>query len=117
MYGRTSVAQSLEVAAAYRAGHIVAEHFRGRSCWTAPVQAAEAWLRERLGRWEIDAVLPIAHEAAGEWTEVELAVADGRWRVRVADAPAAEPRPLSCGTHELESPPGYRVVVAEPVPN
>jgi hypothetical protein len=116
MYGRLSVAQSLEVAHAYRAGYILAEGFRGRSCWTAPVQAAEAWLREHLDNWEIDAVLPVAERSVGERVEVELAVPDGRsWRMRVAAARVDPPRRVSCRETVGESPLAYHVVAAEPV--
>jgi len=117
MYGRTSAADALEVAGAYDAGRIVAEHFRGRTCWTAPVQAAEAWLRERLAAWEIDAVRPVAQRTLDDRIEVDLAVHATTWRLRVAAAPAGEPRPVSCGSTELESPISYRILTAEPVAN
>jgi hypothetical protein len=116
MYGRTSVAQGLEVAAAYRAGHIVAEHFRGRSTFSAPVQAADAWLRERLDRWEIDGVLPVVERALDGRIEVELAVPDGpTWRLHVAASRVDPPRRVSCAKTDTESPLGYRVVAAEAI--
>jgi hypothetical protein len=116
MYGRMSVGQSLEVADAYRAGRIVAAHFRGRSTFSAAAQAADAWLREHLDRWQIDAVLPVAERDADGGVEVELALIDGaKWRVHLAAAPLVPPRRVSCAKTDTESPLAYRVVAAEPL--
>jgi hypothetical protein len=116
MYGRVSADNAVEVAEAYRDNRIVAGHYRGRSCLSAPAQTADAWLRDRLDRWEIDAIGLVAERSLDDRTEVELAVTDGpTWRLHVAKAPMAAPRRISCGETEPESPTTYRVVTAEPV--
>jgi hypothetical protein len=116
MYGRVTPGDALEVADAYRADRIVAASYRGRSCFSAPVQTADAWLRERLDRWAIDAVRLVTERVLDDRIEVELAVAGAAtWRLRVSTAPPAVPRRISCGETEPESPRSYRVVAAEPV--
>ncbi|HEY3604577.1 MAG TPA: sucrase ferredoxin [Sporichthyaceae bacterium] len=113
MYGRLSPDDALEVAEAYREDRIIPAFYRGRTCLTAPGQAAEAWLRARLDRWEIDAVRPVAERALDDSIEVELAVTAGpTWRLQVAGAPAAESRRISCRETEPESPTTYRVIAA-----
>jgi hypothetical protein len=114
-YGRLTPDRALEVAEAYLADRVVAAHYRGRSCFGAAGQTAEAWLRERLRRWEIDAVRPVAERVAGEHVEVDLAVTDGgTWRLRLAAARLDPPRRISCGETAPESPVCYRVEAAEP---
>lgn len=112
MYGRADARTAVEMAEDYRRGRINLAHYRGRTCWPAPVQAAEQWLRETLGLVELDAVRVVGH-AAGTPTEVDLAVraADGeiRHRLLVQTVPAGPARPFSCGAAKLETPPVHRV--------
>jgi hypothetical protein len=116
MYGRISADDALQVAAAYREDRILAPFYRGRSAFPPPVQAADAWLRGRLDRWEIDAVRPVATRALDDRVEVELAVVGAAtWRLHVAAQRIDPPRRVSCGETEPESPMTYRVLAAESI--
>jgi hypothetical protein len=106
------------------AGQVTLDRCRGRSTWSRAGQAAELALRAELQEFGPDAVrvlgqrgldpLPGAPTQAaadpgsaadadetrlrdGHRHEVSLAAAEARFRVVVAEAPAAEPRPESCG--------------------
>jgi hypothetical protein len=102
----------VEIAEDYRRGRITPGHYRGRTCWPGPVQAAEQWLRGTLGLVELDAVRVVGH-TAGAPTVVDLVAAGtgGATRHRLSvETPAAGPaRPFSCGATKLETPPAYRV--------
>jgi hypothetical protein len=112
VFGRADAESAVAIAEAYRGGRITLEHYRGRTCWPGAVQAAEQWLRAELGVAEIDAVRVLGY-TGGSVTEVDLAVRtpDGetRHRLRVEVADSSPPRPFSCGTTKLETPPAYRI--------
>jgi hypothetical protein len=116
MYGRADVASAVEIAEDYRRGRITPGHYRGRTCWPGPVQAAEQWLRNSLGLVELDAVRVVGY-TAGAPTEVDLVAAGGdgqtRHRLRVETLQAGPARPFSCGAAKLEMPPVYRVTTRD----
>ncbi len=68
-YGRVGAADVPALAAALREKRIAAAHYRGCGGWTAPVQAAEIALRQRLDLWDVGAVTldSAAPEGENEW--------------------------------------------------
>lgn len=115
MFGRVTPDQAVTVADAYLDGEFDTTHYRGRACWPGPVQAAEAWLRERCQLRALDAVTVLSHRQDGSLTEVELRVeAEPRaalWCLEVETAESSAARRLSCSKAAEEIPPGYRVTV------
>ena len=110
-FGKVAPEEGAAVVAAYRAGEIVLERYRGRSCFPMVVQAAEILARQQLGLRGIDEVVPARRRriAPGD-DEVTLRAADGRaWTARVRTAPAATPRLLTCRSAE-STPPQYELV-------
>jgi hypothetical protein len=77
-YGRVTRGKALTVLAEHLAGRIELEHYRGRCCYSFPVQAAELEVRRRTDLRGVDDV-----HAEG----VER-VADSAWRVRLRAGPA-----------------------------
>lgn len=52
-YGYAQMETAMEIAGAERAGRIHLPRFRGRSCYAAPVQAADALLRRKTGHTDL----------------------------------------------------------------
>jgi hypothetical protein len=105
-YGRVDAPAVKEILHRTRDGQMVTEHCRGRSAWSRPGQAAELAVRTRIRETSADALdvtgvhrVPAgAREQDPPLWEVTVAHTDGRrWRVVVAEATAAPPRPQSCG--------------------
>jgi hypothetical protein len=109
VFGRVDAGNATAIAEAYHHGRITLEHYRGRSCWPGPVQAAEQWLRGKLNVTEIDAVRVLGYTGHAT-TEVELAAGGNRHRVLVETVETAPARPFSCGSTKLEMPPAYRIM-------
>lgn len=103
VYGRLDGPAALDILRDTAAGRVGGPLCRGRSTWSRPGQAAELALRDELREYAADAVTVLGErswEEAGAETrhEVTLAVVDGgRFRAVLAESPAAEPRPESCG--------------------
>jgi hypothetical protein len=118
MYGRVGPGDAVRIADAYRDGRVELEHYRGRTCFPGPVQAAEAWLRARTDSRSLSGVVVLAARTDGEATEVDLELRHGdeagTWRLRLT-AHAAPPRAVSCGKSATESPTYYGVTEAERV--
>ncbi|MCI3949723.1 MAG: sucrase ferredoxin [Acidimicrobiales bacterium] len=120
-FGRVAPEEGAAVVAAYRAGEIVLERYRGRSCFPMVVQAAEILARQELGIRGVDDLVPVAggrrRLAPGE-DAVTLRAADGRaWTVRVRTAPAGPPRLLTCRGPE-STPPHYDLLsLTESIPD
>ena len=117
-YGRVTPAAAVGIAHLHEAGGLSLPHFRGRSAWPFDVQAAETLLRLRLGVDGIDDVRPLRVRRPESGTvDVELAVADQRWRVELEVAPDPQPQQLTCSATRPGHPPRYtlREMVALPV--
>jgi hypothetical protein len=108
LYGRLNEpVEARDVLAKAAAGKVVTRHCRGRSTWSRPGQAAELALREEVQEFAPDAVQVLGESrladepgADGQGVhryEVRLSAGDGRYRAVLSEAPAAEPRPESCG--------------------
>jgi hypothetical protein len=111
-FGRVSPAEAPRVAAGYAQGRIVLQHYRGRSAFSPPVQAAEQEVRVRLGLEGVDDLVLTGHRALpGRRHVVDFAGPGGtRYSVdvRVFDLP---PRRLTCKAHREGAPRGFEVAV------
>jgi hypothetical protein len=106
--GRVATADAARVSALLAEGRIPLDHYRGRTLYTAPVQAAEVELRRRLGLDGVDDLRFVGEDGA----RVTFATPDGDARVSVTETvgPAsppscgAEPEPTRRFAVRLESP-------------
>jgi len=114
-FGQVAPEEAAAVVGAYRAGEIVLERYRGRSCHPMVVQAAEVLARRELGLRGIEDLVPGARRRlAPDEVEVTLSAADGRtWLARVATSPETDPRPLTCRT-DPTTPPRYDLLSLTP---
>jgi len=99
MYGRLRAEDAESFLAARRAGAIGAlSSFRGRCAYDRPTQAAEIFLRSRLGEQAADAIewLTTAPESDSTW-EARFRSASGEELVRVGLEDTGVVRPASCG--------------------
>jgi hypothetical protein len=103
-YGRVTRLGALTVLAEHLAGRIDLEHYRGRCCYSFPVQAAEREVRARTGLRELDAVRveSVTPVADGAW-RVLLDAAATRYRVEVV-AEHGELTQLTCAAVSPKSP-------------
>jgi len=112
-FGRVAPEEGVRVADAYRDGRIELERYRGRSCFSMVVQAAEGLVRLERDLRGVDDLVPVRRlrRAKGE-DDVVLREADGRtWVARVRTS-AAAPRLLTCNGPEGR-PPAYELVGLE----
>lgn len=114
VHGRLSPADAPRILAHLDAGAVHPEHLRGRSCFPAPLQAADVAVRQQVGVDGVDDldVLVLAGKRAipvdlgwpvptGPVT-VEVRHRDGRaWHVRVQHEELPQRRPESCGTEPV----------------
>lgn len=115
MYGRLRDEDAVGLAEAHEAGRLYGSqaargklaHYRGRTCWDGPTQAAEALLREALGYADVDGVAHLETNPSAEdaWA-VRLLLRDQTHTVRVRRTPCAEPVRGSCAKDALST--GYR---------
>jgi hypothetical protein len=103
-FGRVPAAAGPQIAAALEAGEVALEHLRGRAGDPPAAQAADVFVRRRLGLRGLTDVLVEAVDGDA----VTLRVPTGRLRAVVSQREAA-PRPLSCGD-EPEPVPAYELV-------
>jgi hypothetical protein len=81
-YGRVGYADARQIVEQTARGHIVLEHYRGRCCYTRPLQAAEYFARRESGRTAISDFRLVAKTSAGATFESS---ADGtRHHVEIA---------------------------------
>ncbi|GAA2962563.1 sucrase ferredoxin [Actinokineospora diospyrosa] len=92
-YGQVPPERGIEVAQRYESGLIDPAHFRGRSAFTAPVQAAQELARARSGEFGVDSFPPVRVQRSGhELWDVEL---DGA-ALAVRAVFARSDSPLTC---------------------
>lgn len=111
-FGQVAPDEGAAVVAAYRAGEVVLERYRGRSCFPMAVQAAEILVRRELGLRGIEDVVPTGRRRlAPTDDEVVLRLPnDGPPVVaHVRTTPAADPRLITCRGPESR-PPTYDLV-------
>jgi hypothetical protein len=109
-FGRVPAEAAPGVVAAYADGRVALEHYRGRSAFSPPVQAAEREVRMRLGIEGVDDLELRSHRRLpGRRHRVEFAGPGGdrhQVDVRVFDLP---PRPLTCKAVHPGEPRGFEV--------
>ena len=77
-YGHVTPRAALELAAGHQEGRIALDHYRGRTIFPAPVQAAQHYARLQLHETRIDALPPTGCTPLDEATSrVHLARAEG----------------------------------------
>ena len=94
---------------ANRDGRLDLDHFRGRSCWPMPVQAAEIALRRALGHTALYGIRLLRRRAEGDLRVVDLE-ADGRPRTVTLRRRESEPVLLTCHARRAEPAVGWDVV-------
>jgi hypothetical protein len=65
-YGRVTPDDAENLLIEHRAGRIYLDHFRGRSSYDSPIQAAEHFLREHTGNLDINSLRLLGVESPGE---------------------------------------------------
>jgi hypothetical protein len=111
-FGRLEPATAIVSARSYEGGQIDLEHYRGRSCYTFAVQAAESFVRRRAGLAGVDDLRLIEARRIGtDLIETAFESPDGtvhRAVVRVNQVD--QPRILTCHGITPAQPPVYEVV-------
>lgn len=98
-FGRVGRREATPLLTQYLAGRIDLEHYRGRSCYPFPVQAADLHVRRTTGLTGFDDLRLVGtrRTATGEWTVELLAeVAGDVHTVEVAVELSGEPALLTC---------------------
>ncbi len=111
-YGRLDPASTVALVGTHRSGHLDLDHFRGRSCWPMPVQAAEIWLRRELGESRRDALrlLQVARDGSVSRVRFDLAGTAYDLEVRSSPGPAEL---LTCQAVRGNPIPVHKVSLAE----
>jgi hypothetical protein len=86
-YGRVAPDDAENLVIEHRAGRIYLDHYRGRSIYDAPVQAAEQFLREHTGHLDVRGLRLISTESTGEnrW-KVQFAIAAKTYTLQVSSS-------------------------------
>jgi hypothetical protein len=108
MYGRAAEDTGRRIAQDYLEGRVSLDHYRGRTCWPAPVQAAEQHLRAELCATGLDEVTVLGW-TPGDPTQVDLRAAGTTHRLLVQTVPRPPARPFSCGSDKLEVPVDFAI--------
>jgi hypothetical protein len=97
VFGRLDPASALELVGSIEAGMLGdTRHLRGNAALTPLEQAADAFLRTRLGEHRLDAVRVLGSEGNTERADVSARV-DGSPVVVSVERSLGDPRPISCG--------------------
>lgn len=117
-YGRVGPEEGPAILTDHTAGLVSLEHYRGRSCYPALVQAAELYLRQSEGIREaaglaLIALDPLSDDRADVSFATTAAVspdAESRgWRVRVSRRRSSAAIALTCQSENLARPWEYRL--------
>jgi hypothetical protein len=109
-FGRVEPSSALQVVEAYAARRrIDLVHYRGRSAYPMPAQAAEWFLRRAVALEGVDDLVLVGRDdVAGDATVAHFAGPHGhRYSVRVRRASGRGPRRLTCDSSKLALPPVY----------
>lgn len=115
-YGRLTPSDAPRFVASHLAGELDVEHLRGRSAYPFSVQAAEVYLRRRLGVLRLDAVTLAEHAPHGTETRAVFAVGGRRWQVDV-HTEVGEQRQLTCRAASPSTGLGHRLVDVTELPS
>ena len=83
LYGRVDAAAGLKILQTYRRGQVYLPNLRGRTCYTAPVQAADYFLRQQTEETALDAYrfLQVQETQPRQWKVCFESTHDGRVHV------------------------------------
>jgi hypothetical protein len=111
-FGRLEPAAAILAARSYEDGRIDLEHYRGRSCYSFAVQAAETFVRRRAGLAGVDDLrLTRARRMGSDSVEAEFEGLDGTvHRTEVQVDRADQPRVLTCHGTTPTRPPVYELL-------
>jgi hypothetical protein len=111
-FGRLSPADAERVVAAYEAGVVDLDNYRGRAGEPFPAQAAEIFLRRQEDLVGVDDLVVAGFHRQGRGVaQVRFKGPGGRsYDVLVQARLAEEPRPLSCNAATEERPPTYELL-------
>ncbi len=118
-YAHATPEAGRRVVDAYRSGRVLAEEFRGRACYTHPIQAAEAFVREETGVAGVEDLHFIsAHpEGADSWRVRFEGRADGRVHEAHVVRRASDFRNLiTCHASEPQSVPQFHLAALAVLP-
>ena len=108
-YGRVAPETVVDLMNDYTSGAVSLEHYRGRSCFTMAVQAAEYFVRREAGVLGIEDLRFVQSVRVDErLLDVTFSLDDGRYvDVRVAIDQSPESFKLTCGATRLNPIPRY----------
>jgi hypothetical protein len=111
-YGRVSAADAIRLVQLHTQGGIDLDHYRGRSFQPFVAQAAEHFVREKLGLVAIDEVVANQVDDLGNGLfRVAVHTSAGTsLQATVACEPAATAQQLTCRSTSEEQPPRYRLI-------
>lgn len=112
-FGRVAPDEVAGVAAAYRAGRIDLARYRGRSCHSTAIQAAEHLFRIDRGLDRVDDVRPLRASRRDGRIVVTLTARSGRFDVTI-ERTRAEPGVLTCRDGGSFAAPIHRLVAIDP---
>ena len=104
--GRVEPDVAVHVVERFDRGDIDLDRYRGRCAYDFGTQAAESFLRERLGATALDGVALRSRTHGADGEEAVFAVGESSYEVRVAEEHPGPPRPITCGG-ERDAPPVY----------
>ena len=107
-YGRVEREAAGTVLDEHLARRIDLDHYRGRSIYTFPVQAAERWLREQYGLTEIDDLALAQVEPSEDAIHAEFTLGGETHRVRV-ERQSGDLTLLTCHSETPKRPPRFVV--------
>jgi hypothetical protein len=109
-YGRVPPHRAPDIAEGYERGTLDLEHYRGRSCYSPAVQAAEHYLRDRHGLTGVDDLILVRHRTLGGGLH-GVAFRDPGETLRevMVTVSLGEPRTLTCKAEELHTPRRFSV--------
>jgi hypothetical protein len=101
-FARLDVASALALVDELEAGRLPLEHFRGRTDYSQPDQAAEILVRKELGLTGLDDLALV--EACGSEPQARFAVRDGREVTATIRGERLSPVRTSCRDDNVEAP-------------
>lgn len=110
-YGRVAPDEVAGLMTSFRVGELSLGHYRGRSCYPFPIQAAEYFVRREAGRTRVDDVALLESERGGERARASFALADGgRAEVEIEISRGPQRYRLTCGAQRELPIPRYDLV-------
>jgi hypothetical protein len=110
-FGRVEPNDVLSLLAAYRAGRVPLERYRGRCAYTFAEQAAERALREKLSLAGIDDLKLAASSREGDRWRIAFRTRDGARHEQTVVAELGEPAYLTCDAKTPQRPRHFVAVV------